>query len=195
MIIVFSLFFSFRILLVAFLHQSANDFSRLVGVRSCSPKGVRICDQNYRVRTHVVSRCWTVSSSWSHKGQWLGWANPLLAIRSAIQAIDSSGLSHLQDRYSSYFNETSKSCHCPFWSYIMQTYLVNDDKFNSCMEKHLLNWEAKNVLVFHEANPAKLTWLWCITPCLCKLATSNRKSLAKMLNLNSFLSGTVVNTS
>lgn len=92
---------------------------------------------------------------------------------------------YLQDRYSSYFNETSKSCHCPFWSYIMQTYLVNDDKFNFCMEKHLLNWEAENVLIFHEANPAKLTWLRRITHCLYKLATSNRKSLAKMLNVNS----------
>ena len=86
MIIVFSpFFFSFGILLVAFRHQSTNDFSCLVGVRSCCPKGVRIRDQNSRARTHVVSRCWTVSSSWSHKGQWDGWGNPLLANRSTVQ--------------------------------------------------------------------------------------------------------------
>ena len=86
MIIVFNpFFFSFGILLVAFRHQSSNDFSSLVGVRSCSPKGVRIRDQNSLARTHVLSRCWTVSSSWSHKGQWVGWGNPLLAKQSAVQ--------------------------------------------------------------------------------------------------------------
>ena len=47
MIIEFNpLFFSFGIHLIAFRHQVANDLSLLVGVRSRSPKGVRIRDQN-----------------------------------------------------------------------------------------------------------------------------------------------------
>ena len=87
-----------------FLHQYANEPAARPGTKQDRFSGWRMLNQNYRAKTHVVSRCWTVTSSWSHSGQRAGWGSPLFCKRSAVQhrgteACDQRGVNRSRSKF------------------------------------------------------------------------------------------------
>ena len=69
----------------AWSHQSAKILSFQPGASCCSPISSKTENHTLLANTQGVSKCWTFSSSWSHKGQRSGCSSPHRANRSAVQ--------------------------------------------------------------------------------------------------------------
>jgi hypothetical protein len=66
-------------------HQSWKPLSSRPSDRCCKPTLDWIWTQTSLANTQDTKRCYTISSSWSHKGHFSGCSNPCRASQSAVQ--------------------------------------------------------------------------------------------------------------